>query len=461
MFTLNEIVRITKGSLVQGNGLAKVRRVSIDSRRIRAGDLFVAVKGARYDGHAFIAAAFRRGAVAALVSSSFQKSVNQSRGLIAVEDPVRALGLMAREYRRRFSLPVVAITGSTGKTTTKEMIACVLKKDFRVLKNPGTENNQFGVPLTLFRIQPRYQLLVLELGTNRPGDIAWLAMVSEPDVAVFTNIGESHLERLGSPRRVYNEKKTLISATRPDGTIIVNNDDRFLRGIPHQPTKQRCITYAIERPACFQAQAIRPLEHQGWSFNVNDRHPFVVKTSAQHNIYNALAAVACARLFHVDFATIASRLARSGSMRGRQTVRRKGGVIIIDDTYNANPVSFVSALTTLANSECHGRRVLVCADMLELGRQSRQLHIRCGIHAARSGLDAIFGYGPQVRHLIQAAHKERPQITASHFRLRRDLHAGILRYCRRGDVCLVKGSRAMAMDQTVAFLQDKFSSNKG
>jgi len=461
IFTVNEIVRITKGRLAQGDGLSKIRQVSIDSRRIGAGQLFVAVQGGRHDGHDYVAQAFRRGAVAAVVSRSNLGQISSKRGLIMVDDTVRALGWIARAYRRRFHLPVVAITGSTGKSTTKEMIAYLLKGDYRVLNNPGTENNQFGVPLTLMKIRSHHQMLVLELGTNRPGDIAWLASICEPDVAVFTNVGESHLERLKSPGQVFQEKKTLIPATRADGTVIINKDDRFLKTLLRAKISQRVLTYGIQGTADFQAGGIRSRARDGWAFCVNNRYPMLIRSNAYHNIYNALAAVACARLFKVDYKKISDRLARCSYMHGRQTVWKAGGVFIIDDSYNANPVSFESALLTLRDFSCSGRRILVCADMLELGRQSRPLHTRCGLRAAQSGVDAVFGYGPEAWHLIRAVRKARPKITAHHFRLRRDLNEHLFHYCQRGDVCLVKGSRAMAMDQTVTTLHHQLRSNKG
>ncbi len=460
MFTLNDIVRITKGRLIQGQGLTKVGSVSIDSRHIKRGSLFVAVKGGRHDGHHFVPQACQNGAAAIVVSRPV-RGKRISKGIIVVEDTVRALGRLAQAYRRRFGLPVIAITGSAGKTSTKELIAAVLRSRLTVLRNPGTENNQFGVPLTLFKICPRHQVLVLELGTNRPGDIAWLAALSEPDVAVFTNIGESHLERLLCPRKVFAEKRNLISSTSPAGTVIINRDDRYLRTIKKQDISQRLVTYGMETSATFRAGQVRRLANGRWAFKVNRRYTLTVPTGARHEVSNTLAAVACGRLFGVGFSSIARCLEGVSALPGRQDIRDFNGLVVIDDTYNANPVSFESALKTLMRFEGKGRKIVICADMLELGRQSRALHVRCGVRAARLGVDAILGYGPQTAHLIQAAQQSRRSLQALHFKNRRSLHARLARYCRPGDVCLVKGSRKMAMDRTVRFLENRFGTNKG
>ncbi len=460
MFTLNEITRITAGCLLRGDGLATVRGVCIDSRKVKKGDLFIAVKGPRFDGHDFVHTALQSGAVAAVVSKSGRQL--PSRGsIIRVDDTVRALGWIARAYRRRFSIPVIAVTGSAGKTTTKELIAAVLKTRFRVLKNTGTENNQFGVPLTILKLKPCHQVLVLELGTNRPGDIPWLASITEPDVAVMTNIGESHLEQLKTPRRVFLEKKALVAWTKPSGTVIINRDDRFLRHISATEKQRRVVTCGIGCPADYRATDVRIGKDGRLRFHINGRETITLKAPAPHNVYNALAAFACGRLLHMDSGLIGPALTRCRCLKGRQHSRMVSGIRLIDDSYNSNPVSFQGAVETLGLYRTRGRKILVCGDMLELGRASDRLHDRCGRMAASCGIDMILGWGRKARRIIQAARASRPGVTARHFRDLDDLHRFLTESCRPQDIVLVKGSRGMRMERTVMFLAKNLGPAKG
>jgi len=242
MFTIDEIIKAVQGTLVQGPAGAKVSAVSIDSRIVKKGELFIAVKGDVFDGHDFIDGVVAKG-VRVLVVHKAIEIKDPKVSVIRVKDTVRALGDIARFHRRRFKVPVIALTGSAGKTTTKEMIAAVLGRKYMVLKNEGTQNNHIGVPLTLLRLKAGHQIVVLECGTNQPGDIVWLADVARPTVAVFTNIGESHLEKLKTTQGVLKEKWDLVSFMGPKDTVIINADDVLLSKRARQ--KKSCEDYHL------------------------------------------------------------------------------------------------------------------------------------------------------------------------------------------------------------------------
>jgi len=460
MFTLNEITRITRGCLKQGNGLRKIKRLVIDSRRVKKGDLFIAVKGERFNGHDFIRQAAQKGALAVLGAYS-PKRLSKDLGIIQVADTVSALGYLARAHRQRFSLRVVAVTGSAGKTTTKELIAAIIRDRYKVLKNLGTENNHIGVPLTLLKLRPGHQTLVLEMGTNRPGDIPWLASLIQPTVAVLTNIGSAHLEQLKTPSGVFREKAAVLKDLGPSGTVIFNKDDPYLRKLSRGSLGCSQKTFAIDQAADYRATDIKFDSHHVY-FTINGQTPVKLSGPVRHNVYNALAAFACGRLFGIDPATLADRLGRYRSLRGRLRFHVLGGRTVIDDTYNANPLSFAGALTALGQAACSGRRVLVCADMLELGTQSDRLHADCGRLAGRARLDLIVAYGPKARQIVSGAQRMNARISAYHFKDLDKLNNFLKHTIREGDALLIKGSRAMHMERTLDFLNAVWGhNNKG
>ncbi|MFA5088894.1 MAG: UDP-N-acetylmuramoyl-tripeptide--D-alanyl-D-alanine ligase [Candidatus Omnitrophota bacterium] len=452
-FTLKEISEIVSAKLIQGTMCAQeqISGVSINTRTLREGDLFMAIRGQQFDGHHFVREAVRKGAKAVIVSQARRYPGVNHVPVFYVKDTVKALGEIARAHRRKFKVAVIAITGSTGKTTSKEMIAAVLGSRFRVLKNIGTENNHIGVPLTLLKLTKKVQVAVVEFGTNRFGDIAWLAKVAEPDAAVFTNIGESHLQYLRSPAGVFKEKSQLIRYLSPEGAVIFNHDNGYLRKIKTFKGKQT-ISYGITG-GHLRASAIVTKRNNSLQFQVNNRNTINIRTVVPHNVYNALAAVACARLFGISFRDIRKALGRFKFPAGRSMVLRKKGRWLINDTYNANPLSFRSALDTLSNLKICGKKILVCGDMLELGKQSKKLHRDIGA-AAASQADMIFSVGEMARWITSAAKEANPAITVQHFDSLGSLNQKLLKCCRPGDSILVKASRAMRLERTVDFLTE-------
>ena len=453
-FIVQEIEKIIQGKLIQGSGRVRIKGVSINSKTVKKGDLFIAIKGERFDGHQFINQAIRRGAAAVVVSRK-KAWPNKKTPIIHVKKTVEALGHLGRAHRDRFSIPMIALTGSAGKTTTKEMTAAILKGRFKVLKNKGTQNNHIGVPMTLLGLKKSHEIVVLELGTNRFGDIPWLTYVCNPTVAIFTNIGESHLELLKSPKDVFREKSALVSKMKAGGTVILNNDDRFLKKLPMRYKRHKFITYGITNKAHHRASSIQ-LKNNALRFKVDRKNWINLNTPAMANIYNALAAISCSRLFNISYNNINRNINKAGFAQGRQQIRKVRGCWIIDDTYNANPLSMRSALQTLRCFKAKGRKIFVCADMMELGVQAEKMHSSIGKVAADSQLDLILTHGRFSKYVTQAAKREKNNLLAYHCRTLDQMHKKLLQYCEPGDVILVKGSRGMHMERTVDFFVKNF-----
>lgn len=450
MFTIQEILDVTQGKLIQAGAVRKVRSVCIDSRKVKRGSLFVAIKGERFDGHDFVAQAVKQGAVAVVVSRGL--SPKGDCPLIKVKDTVKALGQIAKAHRDRFDVPIIAITGSAGKTTTKEMIASVLQSQYKVLKNEGSYNNQIGVPLTLLKIKPFHQIVVVEIGTNQPGDIAELTSIVQPSIAIMTNIGESHLERLKSPEKVFQEKISLVKGLPKGATVIFNKDDAFLKKIPARFRQKTCLSFGMNKGADYQATDIVAGQKGRINFKVNARHAMQLPTPAFSNMYNALASISCGRLFNISYNIIYTHLKRFGGIKGRQKVACVKGFVVIDDTYNANPVSFRGALQLLDAFPATGRKILVCADMLELGQKAQVLHQEIGEVVAESSTDVVLTYGSLSFYTAQKIKKVNSRIEVCHFKTRSSLNKKLLKRCQPGDVVLIKGSHGMHMEKTVECL---------
>ncbi len=450
MFTLKEIIAATHGVLIQGDQRVNVQRVSSDSRTTQTGDLFIAIKGEHFDGHAFVKKVHHRHAAAVIVSNPaliFPKKLS----VILVKDTVKAFGHIARAHRDKFKIPIIAVTGSTGKTTTKEMLARVLGARYSVLKNVATHNNHIGVPQTLLKLTTAHDRAVIELGTNRFGDIRWLTEVANPTTALFTNIGESHLESLKTSSGVFKEKFELVKNMRPKGVVIFNADDRYLRAILKKKLSHRLISYGIDAVSDYRATNIK-VEGMRVRFKVGTQ-AFQLSAPVIHNVYNALAAIGCARAFGMGYREIARALSAFDFRCGRQAIEKVGGCWVIDDTYNANPVSFRSAIETLKSLNNPGRKVVVCADMLELGKESHRLHYAMGETLAQAHPDMVLSMGRFSKFLLKGIKSNHNGIEAHHCRDLDMIHSRLNKFCRPGDAILVKGSRAMRMERTVQFLQ--------
>ncbi len=447
MFTIHEILKATGGTLIAGKPDQKVSGVSTDTRWIKRGQVFIALKGDNFDWHNFLAQAAEKGARLLMVSSR-NRPIPAGVAAILVDDTVHALGRMARYHRERFDIPVIAITGSAGKTSTKELIAAVMAQKYRVLCNTGTENNHIGVPMTLLKLTPRHQAAVIEMGTNHPGEIAWLAQNTLPTVAVFTNVGASHLEGLGTPQGVYEEKLSLLKFLSRDGHVVVNADDPFWSRLLKKRLPQKVLSYGIKAKADLNAVAVT-VAARGFNFKTRNGHLFTLKSPSWGAVQNALAAIACGKIFHIPEEKVRSALNAAKPAKGRQCLIAARGVTVIDDTYNANPVSYQNALRTLAMLQCRGRVLLVAADMLELGKDSQALHRQTGRDAAGIRLDALWTCGRSSRLIGQAAKEKKPALNVRHFSDQAALTQALKDYLRAGDLLLCKGSRGMRMEKVV------------
>ncbi len=452
-FKISEFLTATNGKLLQGDPKLLVRGVSTNSRLVKKGELFIAIVGEKHDAHTFIPDVIKKGVGAIVVSRQcgvFPSSV----AVIKVEDTTKALGQIARLHRLRFSLPIIAITGSAGKTTTKEMMAAILQKKFKVLKNVGTENNQFGVPLTLLKLNTSHQIAVLEVGTNTPGNIAWLSSIICPNIAVMTNIGESHLALLRSPAEVFKEKLNLVKALDKNGIAIVNGDDRFLKKVA-QLYKGKVLTFGIAGLANCRAKQIEFSKGE-LKFLLAGAGKIMLPATATASVYNALCAISVARLFKVSWNDIKTVLKGFSLDSSRQTMIKVGKFLVIDDSYNANPVSFRSALEGLSHQKTAGRKILVCGDMLELGSQSKRLHSEIGEHAAEAGVSIVISFGKFSKLIGIAAKKRNSAITIFHGYKEQDVQAQIKIVLRPLDIVLVKGSRGMHTEKFVDFIKANF-----
>jgi UDP-N-acetylmuramoyl-tripeptide--D-alanyl-D-alanine ligase len=448
-FNVQEILRATDGALVAGDLGVPVTGVSIDSRTLGVGEAFFAIRGDRTDGHAYLADAAARGA-ACLVVETVPDDPPANVPLVLVDDTTRALGRLAAWHRGRFSVPVVAVTGSNGKTTTKELIASALGARWRVLKSAASFNNQWGLPLTLLKLTPQHDAVVVEIGTNHPGEIAYLAGIAAPTVAVVTVVNAVHTEFLGSLDDVREEKAALVRAVPARGTAVLNADDARVASMAGD-TRARVITYGTAATA--DVRPVGPLTEDaaGVRFTVEHagaRADVALALAGRHNVVNALAAAATGIALGIALPEIARGLGTASPVKGRCVWRAAGGVDILDDTYNASPVSVRAAIDTAAARSRRGRLVVVLGDMLELGEGAPGAHREVGAAAVAAGAAALVGLGPLAAHAVDAA-RARGLQEAHATRTFEDTLALLLKRVVPGDVVLVKGSRGMRMERVV------------
>ena len=447
MFKISELIKITHGRQYGSVQDALVRGISIDSRTIRTGDLFIAIKGNRFDGHDFLKEAVRKKAAGVIVKEGLDKSVKVP--VIVVKDTIRALADIAAYHRKKFNIPVVGVTGSNGKTTTKDMAAWILEKKFKVLKNPGTQNNQIGLPMTLLKLNKNFDIAVLEMGTNHFGEIGYLARVAKPNIGIINNIGPAHLEFLKNLAGVYREKYSLIKNLAFPSIAILNLDDRFLiRNI--RDKDKFVIGFGINHNADYRASGIKRTKN-GIEFLVNSRCAIKLKSVGVNNIYNALPAISVARLLGMDYNMIAERLEDFEFPAGRLTLIKKDKINFIDDTYNSNPASLGQALDALHNIKTKGRKIFIMGDMLELGRSKENIHRLAGRGIARVA-DVLITVGSLTRLAAVEANKAGLDIN-SIFNCDSCEEAKELLFNRiipkKDDIILVKGSRLMQMEKII------------
>ncbi|MFC5524632.1 UDP-N-acetylmuramoyl-tripeptide--D-alanyl-D-alanine ligase [Rhodanobacter ginsengisoli] len=442
MMRLNTIAMWTHGRLLGDD--AEITGVAMDTRRLQPGDLFVAIKGERVDGHDYLAEAAARGAVAALVTRRVDSELPQ----VLVDDTTLALGDLASAVRAQRRVRVVGITGSNGKTTVKTLAASILSRHGRTHVSAGNYNNELGLPLSLLAMPQDTDYAVFEMGAGKPGDIAYLAAIARPDIGLVTLIAPAHLERMGSIEGVAETKGAIYQALPADGVAIINADDSFASFFVGLAGTRKVLRFGLDQPADIGAEIIEQRA---------DGSRFVLRTPAghaevalplpgRHNIANALAATAIALALEVPLDTIVSGLEQVPGVAGR--LRREvmaGGWTVIDDSYNANPSSMAAAIDTLLLAT--GERWLVLGDMAELGPQAAVLHAAVGTLARERGVDRLFAVGPLGLSTVEAFGAQ-----GAHFEDKAMLIAALQAQLHEGVTCLVKGSRSAGMEQVVMAL---------
>ncbi len=429
------------GRLVPRGAHVWVRGVSTDTRTLRKGDLFFALRGPNHDGHAYAAEAVRRGARAVVAEREIPAGVP----LVIVQDARAALGAFAAAWRAALRGRVIAVTGSNGKTTTKEMIAHLFGRDRRIVCARGSFNNDVGVPLTLLSAAERATYVILEIGTNHPGEIAHLGAMARPDAAVITSVGASHLEGLGSIDGVADEKVSLLGCLRGGGFAVVHHDPRILSRV--RLSAERVATFGADRGADLHPEEMRP----GEGFTIRGV-AFRLELLGAWNVLNALAACSVALRFGISLETCAERLAGFKGPKMRMERMEVAGLTLINDAYNANPESAGRAVREFARFPGGGRRVAVIGEMRELGGASDRYHRELGELLSQSGIDVVVGVGPRCRALLEAVAggKETHAFDGVE-----EMRGRLERLFRPGDAVLLKGSRAMGLERLVTWMKER------
>ncbi|MBM4263784.1 MAG: UDP-N-acetylmuramoyl-tripeptide--D-alanyl-D-alanine ligase [Deltaproteobacteria bacterium] len=461
---LEEILAATGGRIEREGTLTVLGEVITDSSKVSKGAVFVALKGERLDGHDFAAAAVRGGAACVIAHRALKKTAVRGATVVRVPDTLRALGDLAHHRREKLAPQVLAITGSNGKTTTKEMVAAILEEANiggqrlrgKVLKTEGNFNNLVGLPLTLLRLRPEHKVAVVEAGTNQPGEIARLGEIADPDCAIITSVAAAHLEGLSSLAGVAREKGALYKKVRSGGTLAVNLDDARVRQLGARAT-QRKITYGARGQV--RALDVRLRRGRGMQFALQAqqrRCRVQLNYLGRHNVTNALGAAALTLAAGVSLPAIQRGLAKARPFAMRMQTSSWRGVTIINDAYNANPASMKAALQTLAEIGMKGQRIAVLGDMFELGKKSRQEHLLLGKEIARSGIERVYLLGKEAAAVRRGGESagmsaERITIGSDHGDIAEQLRARL----KAGDALLVKGSRGMAMEKVLQSLQSQ------
>ena len=440
------------GKLI-GNPKASADKAGTDTRTLEKGSLFFAIKGERFDGHQFINTAFEKGASIVVSEKSFQTP--SGCAVILVDDTVKALGDMARSYLKAFRIPVVGITGSVGKTTTKDMIAQILSTQYRVHKTMGNLNNHIGLPLSVLKLTRDHTAAVFEMGMSGMGEIEYLSRIIEPDIGVVTNIGISHIEKLGSRQNILRAKLEICKGMGKDGKLILNGDDELLSGLEGL-LSMPIIFYGINDNISLHAFGIESMGEEGVKFTVGLRGEDVevrIRVPGIHNVSNALAAIACGLELGITNENIRKGLAGYSQEKMRLNIRQFNGIKVIDDAYNAAPASVTAALSVLHELSGGQRSIAVLGDMLELGAYARDAHRQSGAIAAQQHIQHLIAIGELAQDYIEGAvNAGMKEENTRHFSTGDASVEYLKSFLQPGDVVLFKGSRGMNLDKVIEAL---------
>ncbi|KAF0158733.1 MAG: murEF [Syntrophaceae bacterium] len=467
VFSLADVLTATGGSLIAGKKETNIYGVSTDSRKIYEDNLFIALQGENFDGHTFVQKVADDGAACVIVSDVRKidpEKIKPCVGIIEVKDTLRAMGDLAHAHRQRFSIPVIGLTGSSGKTTTKEMLSCILEQERKVLKTQENFNNLIGLPQTIFRMTDQHEIVVLEMGTNARGEIKRLTQIAAPDIGLITNVGPAHLAGLGSVDIVREEKGDLFFNMIPSGIAVVNLDDEAVCKVSERWFGRR-VTFSMSAAADVGVNDIRKNGARGTSFNLligGRAHKVDMKVAGIHNIYNAIAAAATAVACGISFESIRRGLTLFHAVGGRmEIIKLQNGAYLINDAYNANPASVREALLTLKDLKNAHNAFVFLGDMLELGEAAPEMHRRVGMLLATIGVTAVFLQGDFADVTAAGALEGGlPQEWIMYLNDVEETIAFLKRQLRKDDWILVKGSRRMKMDRIVARICEGFGAEK-
>lgn len=434
-----------------------IHGVSIDSRTVRAGNVFIPIVGERFDGHDYVQAAMNNGAVASLWQSG-HSDPPRDVPLIFVEDTTEALQRLAHVYRMELAVRVIAVTGSNGKTTTKDMLASILATTYKTLKTEGNLNNHLGLPLTLLKLDEHDEMVVLEMGMSERGEIKLLAELAQPEAAIITNIGEAHLLQLGSREEIARAKLEVLHGLKEGGLLVYNGDDETVERImPEFATPQlKTFRFGLKSSNDYYPLGIM-FDEQGCHFTFNENgHPACyIPMLGKHNVSNALAAIAVSKYMGVDSAHIKRGLQhiQLSGMRA-EMVKGSNGITIINDAYNSSPTALKAAIQLVEELQGYAKKIIVIGDMLELGEEERQFHEEIGVALNSDHIDYIYTYGPLAEHISNKARLTFAPDRVYHMNDKKQIAAHILQTCDEQDLVLVKGSRGMQLEHIVSLLTE-------
>jgi UDP-N-acetylmuramoyl-tripeptide--D-alanyl-D-alanine ligase len=446
--TFSEIAAMTGGEVIQQPGVS-TSSVVIDSRQVTPDSVFFAIKGERLDGHQFLqqALATARGAVV----SQVPEDVPPEKGIVRVDDTTTALQQLARAIRERDDFLLIGITGSAGKTTTKEMIATLAATERRTFRSFGNFNNLIGCPLSVDNTPDGTEVVVSEMGMNHKGEIAQLAGLLHPDVGVYTNIGPVHIEFFGTIEKIAEAKRELLENVKTGGTIVLNADNQHVMNIS-RGFDGRKVTYGVEHDADFRATAIRERGLLGTTFSLDGR-TFELSLPGRHNLENLLAAIATARAIGVSWEGIERGVRELKPAYHRGVIVPWHGATIYDDSYNSNPYALKRALELMEQADAEGRRIAVIGDMLELGEREHEYHRESGAAIPKS-IDVVVGVGPRSQSLLDGARGAGfDGDRLHHFADAESAGAFLEGFIRGGDLVLIKASRGIGLDRIVTMLE--------